>query len=119
VSEQNGSIESWEELDERLSRLGLHIEAGSVNWVSRIVDYASKIKAERDEAEAKLAKTELHWQSSQRIGEAMYRLHKLKHWLDMDQELFDVMTDQQQADHKYVQTAVDGIIWALKGEKND
>jgi len=47
----------------------------------------------------------------------MYRLHKLKHWLDMDQELFDVMTDQQQADHKYVQTAVDGIIWALKEEK--
>ena len=67
--------------------------------------------------EAERAKAELHWQSSQRIGEAMYRLHKLKHWLDMDQELFDVMTDQQQADHKYVQTAVDGIIWALKEEK--
>jgi len=62
------------------------------------------------------AKAKLHWQSSQRIGDAMYRLHKLKHWLDMDQELFDAMTEQQQADHKYVQTAVDGIIWALKGD---
>jgi hypothetical protein len=60
--------------------------------------------------------SKLWWQSSQRIGEAMYRLHKLKYWLDMDQELFDAMTDQQQADHKYVQTAVDGIIWALKGD---
>lgn len=68
-----------------------------------------------EELEAKLEKSEPHWQSSQRIGEAMYRLHKLKYWLDMDQELFDGMTDEQQADHKYVQTAVDGIIWALKG----
>jgi hypothetical protein len=56
-------------------------------------------------------------EQSRRIGEAMYRLHKLKYWLDMDEELFDVMTDQQKADHKYVQTAVDGLIWALKGEK--
>jgi hypothetical protein len=56
-------------------------------------------------------------EQSRRIGEAMYRLHKLKYWLDMDEELFDAMTDQQKADHKYVQTAVDGLIWALKGEK--
>ena len=70
-----------------------------------------------DRIEELEAKAKLHWQSSQRIGEAMYRLHKLKYWLDMDQELFDAMTDQQQADHKYIQTAVDGIIWALKGEK--
>ena len=62
------------------------------------------------------AKAKLHWQRSQRIGEAMCRLHELKYWLDMDQELFDLMTDQQQADHKHVKTAVDGIIWALRGE---
>lgn len=54
-----------------------------------------------------------------RIGEAMYRLHKLKYWLDMDEEVFDAMTDQQKAAHKYVQTAVAGVIWALKGEKDE
>jgi len=57
MSEQNGNIESWEELDKRLSRMGLHIEAGSLDWMSRVVDHAAKIKAERDEAEAKLAWT--------------------------------------------------------------
>ena len=51
-----------------------------------------------------------------RIEDALEKLIKLKYWLDMDQEVFDLMTEEQQADHKYVQTAVDGIIWALKGD---
>jgi hypothetical protein len=52
-----------------------------------------------------------------RIEDALEQLSKLQYWLDMDQELFDRMTEEQQADHTYVQTAVDGIIGALKGEK--
>ena len=68
MSEQNGNIESWEGLDERISSLGLHIEAGSANWVSRIIDYASNIKVERDKAEAKLAK------AMSALDEAIYLL---------------------------------------------
>ena len=50
------NIETWGELDQRLSKLGLHIEGGALNWVSRIIDHADKLKAERDAAEAKLEK---------------------------------------------------------------
>ena len=51
-----------------------------------------------------------------RMEGAMSRLIKLKYWLDMDQELFDTMTYEQQAEHKHVQAEVDGIISVMKGE---
>jgi len=46
MAEQDQNIESWEELGERLSKLGLHIEAGALNWMSRVIDHADKLKAE-------------------------------------------------------------------------
>jgi len=42
------TIQSWEELDQRLRALGLHIEKGTLHWETTVVDHADKLKAQRD-----------------------------------------------------------------------
>jgi hypothetical protein len=42
------TIQSWEEMDQRLADLGLIIETGTEDWIERIVDHANTLKAQRD-----------------------------------------------------------------------
>ena len=50
--------EGWDAVEERVKNLGLHIEVGTKNWLTIILDHAEQIKSERDVAEAKLAVAE-------------------------------------------------------------
>ena len=52
--------------------------------------------------------------------DAQKRLNKLLYWLDVDSEVFERMSDQEQADHLHMQNEVRAIKDILLGkEKSD
>ena len=48
---------------------------------------------------------------------ARMRLNKLLHWLDMDRETFEKLSDQEQADHLHMQNEVQEIRDILRGKE--
>ena len=55
-----------------------------------------------------------------RHHDAQKRLNKLLHWLDIDDELWDMLTPMEKADHRHMQKEVQAIKNILLGkEKTD
>jgi len=53
----------------------------------------------------------------QRHFNAQTRLNKLLYWLDVDSEVFERMSDQEQADHLHMQNEVQAIKDILLGKE--
>ena len=48
---------------------------------------------------------------------ARKRLNRLLYWLDIDSEVFERMSDQQQADHLHMKNEVQAIMNILRGKE--
>ena len=75
--------EGWDVVEQRVKNLGLHIEVGTKNWLTIILDHAEQIKSERDEAEAKLDDKEAECRSLRgQVNTAEAKLAKAVEALD-------------------------------------
>jgi len=101
--------EGWDVVEQRVKNLGLHIEVGTKNWLTIILDHAEQIKSERDEAEAKLDDKEAECRSLRgQVNTAEAKLAKAEEDRDEALNQLDSANHSLEVLGKQVRTILDG-----------